>query len=416
MAESVQPTVLSVTEANELVNDVLVDGVGEILVEGEISDLRIRRDTWVSFALKDESSSVECFSHIRTIRVQLEDGMSVRVLAKPKLYVPYGKYSLNLIAVELVGEGALQRAYQLLLKKLESEGLFSAERKRPLPRFPQTIGLITSGEGAALHDVRRVLSERWGSLTLKLYPVAVQGRDAVSEVLQAIAYFTVSNPVDVLILTRGGGSLEDLQAFNDELVVRAVAGSRAPTIVAIGHESDTSLAELVADRRAATPSNAAQIVVPDRDTVALQLEATERRIEQRIVDQIAQAERTIQRLIVRSESTKATILHSLTRSADALQHWSAQFNGQLADKTLYLSSLPIQLAKVLHVKLQSSNQAFKQLSARTKQLGPQQVLARGYSFTRLLDSGTIIRSTKQLSVGQTIETQLADGRITSELI
>jgi exodeoxyribonuclease VII large subunit len=415
MSELVMPTSLTVTQANQLVNDALAREVGEILVEGEVSDVRIRRDTWLSFTLKDDESSVECFSHVRTVNVPLEDGMTVRVLAKPKLYVPYGKYSLNLIAVELTGEGAFRRAYELLMRKLEAEGLFAETRKRPLPKYPATIGLITSGEGAALHDIRRVLAERWGGFTLQLYPVAVQGRDAVDSIQTALGYFNTQSTCDLLILTRGGGSLEDLQAFNDERIVRAVAASRIPTIVAVGHESDTSIAELVADKRAATPSNAAQSAVPDRDTVALQLDRTETHMTASIADRIRRNQRTIETLVTRSQSLQRSLQHALERTQGELLHWSRSYLTKIEAFTSDLTIRKTGLKRTTRLRLESSILAAKNLTARVTQLGPDQVLARGYSFTIDQASGSILRSIKELAPRQQLTTQLADGQITSEV-
>lgn len=410
------PQALSVTEAVDVVNQTLREHLGEVLVEGEVSGFSIRQGRWVTFSLKDDSSRLECFMVKEQLHVPLEDGMLIRVLASARVYPKFGKLSLNPIAIELVGEGALRRAYELLLKQLETEGLFAESRKRPLPRFPSTIALITSKDGAALHDVRRVLSERWGGFTLQLYPVAVQGQEAIPSVLRALERINTQSKADVLILTRGGGSLEDLQAFNSEDVARAIASSRVPTIVAIGHESDTSIAELVADKRAATPSNAAQLAVPDRQTVALELAQYDRRVDTAIRDQIEGAQITIDRLIRATQTIRTALQRSVERLAERVSYWgkrqSSQYQ-QLGESILRNQQL---IVRVVSSRITVCQTSLRQINARSKQLGPQQVLARGYSFTRLADSGTILRSNQSVQSGTRLLTQLSDGQLISEVL
>lgn len=415
MAELLSPHILSVTQAVDVVNQTLREHLGEVLIEGEVSGFGIRQGRWVTFSLKDDSSRLECFMVKEQLRVPLEDGMLVRVLATTRVYPRFGKFSLNPLAIELVGEGALRRAYELLLRQLEAEGLFAEGRKRPLPRFPSTIALVTSKDGAALHDVRRVLTERWGGFTLQLYPVAVQGQEAIPSVLRALQKINTHSQADVLILTRGGGSLEDLQAFNSEEVARAIASSRVPTIVAIGHESDTSIAELVADRRAATPSNAAQLAVPDRQTVGLELADTDRRIDTAIRNRFERARSTIDRLVRAAQTMRGVLNRSLERAVEHMSYWRRRQPNRLrllSDSVVRSQQLAVRL---LNDRISTSVRSLRQMYARVTQLGPQQVLARGYSFTRRADSGTILRSSQDIQVGTRLVTQLADGQLSSEV-
>ncbi|MBI4032449.1 exodeoxyribonuclease VII large subunit [Candidatus Berkelbacteria bacterium] len=390
MNRSAEPPVYSVTEFNELVNAALTEHVGSVLVEGEISGLTIRQNRWVSFDLKDQTSTLNCFAVRYRIGIPLEDGMRVRILGTPRIYVPYGKYSFNVMAIEPIGEGAFRRAYELLLKTLEVEGLFASEHKQPIPRFPTSIGIITSPDGAALGDVRRILRERWGGFTLVLAPVAVQGRTAAAAVVEAIEYFNQYQPVSTLIVTRGGGSLEDLQAFNDERVARAIYASRIPIIAAIGHEQDVTIAELVADQRAATPSNAAQLTVPDRVTVALQLTATQARVQAAIQRRIDTHDQALARAI---ELVRRTLLH--------------------AQQSVSTSSTRI--TNVIRIGRDAAKTRVNQIAQLFQALNPHAILGRGYSFTIDAASGTIVRSVKQAITGHHIQTRVSDGVFTSEV-
>ena len=363
----VKPPVYTVTSFNELVNEVLTERVGPVLVTGEVSGVTLRRGRWLTFDLKDERSVVNCFAVQARIGIALEDGMTVKILGAPRIYVPYGKYSLNVQAVEPVGTGSLKRAYELLIQRLRTEGLFDPDHKQPLPQFPETIGIITSGEGAALHDVRRILSQRWGGVHIYLAPVPVQGVQAASAIVRAIRYFNTHHPVDTLIITRGGGSLEDLQAFNDELVAREIFSSRIPTIVGVGHETDESIAELVADVRAATPSHAAQLAVPDRETITLRV----KQLEQRLRD---------------------------------TQHKKVTICGRVILHTI----------EIIQQYLDRTNQRVSRIEELLRLLDPRAVLAHGYSVTTLGD-GTVLTNTQPVRTGAHIRSRLASGTIESEV-
>lgn len=364
----IEPKILSVSEFHLLVNSTLDRQVGEVLVQGEISDLKTSGGKWISFDLKDNESALPCFTSIYQVSVPIENGMQVKILGKPRIYAKYGKYSFQIIALEPIGEGSIKKAYEKLLKKLEQEGLFSEEFKTPLPKYPEKIGLITSKDGAALTDVKRVLIERWGGFELILKPTVVQGLKAEKEIIEAINYFNHHKLPDVIILTRGGGSLEDLQAFNSELMARTIFASKIPIIAAIGHERDITIAELVSDRRAATPSNAAQIAVPDRETVILELSSLEKTLKIQIENNI----KYVRELIKNSEILTQRLLK------DA--------KSRLEEYTKLL-----------------------------KTLSPEKILERGYSITKT-NTGKILKSSKELSRGDKIETIFKDGKIISEII
>lgn len=242
-----------------------------VIIEGELANVKVSRNAWVYFDVKDELASVKFFGSVFKLPGPLQDGLRVQVIGQPRLHPQFG-FSITFNSVQLVGEGSIKKAADLLRAKLSAEGLFAPQRKRPLPQIPVRIGLITAAASAAAADFIKILNDRWGGVEVLLADVLVQGQEAPAAIVAALEHFEQANPLaDVLVITRGGGSAEDLAAFNDERVVRAIAGSRTPTLVAIGHEVDISLAELAADRRASTPTNAAQVVVPDRTHVISQL-------------------------------------------------------------------------------------------------------------------------------------------------
>lgn len=258
----------SVSDAIAVINQTLEYAYPTITVVGEVASFKVNQNKYVFFDIKDQGGTLGCFMSVYQLRTQLEDGMKVQVVAQPKL-TPWGKFSLTVRDVRPVGEGSLKRAFELLRAKLEKEGLFNVERKRTLPVLPSRIGVISSTGAAGYADFVKIISERWGGVELIVAHTQVQGADAPAQIVRALEHFNqMAEPVDVVALIRGGGSADDLSAFNDEPLVRAIAASRIPTIVGVGHEVDTSLADMAADVRAATPSNAAQLLVPDKQEIA----------------------------------------------------------------------------------------------------------------------------------------------------
>lgn len=255
--------IMSPTDFIALANQTLEHVFGRANVEGELSNFRISKNKWIYFDLKDEFSKVACFASIYALPGPLEDGMLVRVTGTPRLHPQFG-FSITAQSIAPAGEGSIKKAFLLLKKKLTDEGLFDDARKRRLPDLPQTIALVASVESAAYADFIKILSVRWPFVSVQVFDTQVQGDAAPEQLVRAITNANEqADLADVLVITRGGGSSDDLNAFNDERVVRAVAASRMPALVAIGHEIDESLAEIAADLRASTPSNAAELLVPD---------------------------------------------------------------------------------------------------------------------------------------------------------
>lgn len=363
------PTV-SVGQFVGLMNQTLEYAYPDITITGELAHFSVRKERWVYFDLKDDVASVRFFGTVYQLPGPLEDGMMLAVRGVPRLHPKFG-FTVNVQSIRPMGEGSIKKAANLLKAKLETEGLFDESRKRPLPYPPQTIGLITSSESAAYHDFIKVLGARWGGMKITLIDVAVQGEAAAGQITAAIEQFNqLPHTPDVLVVTRGGGSAEDLQAFSDEQLTRAVAASRIPTIVAIGHEVDTSLAELAADRRASTPSNAAEMLVPDRRTELNQLQMYRQSLK-----------RSVQLVI------------------DAQSH-------QVKDRRQKV----IDLAKRL---LSQSNDSLLHRQKLLKALDPDSALRRGYALLR--KEGRAVVGGRQLEVGDNIKVEMADATLAAEV-
>lgn len=335
-----------------------------VTIEGELSNFRVSRNRWVYFDLKDSESSVRFFGTVYNLPGPLEDGMVVRVSGSPRLHPQYG-FSVNFQAVQPVGEGTLRKAADLLAAKLQAEGLFDAERKRPVPYPPARIALITAGGSAAYADFIKILNARWRGVRIDHYDVLVQGDQAPAQIIAAITSANAQTELpDVIVVTRGGGSAEDLAAFSHEQVTRAVAMSRVPTVVAIGHEVDVSLAELAADQRASTPSNAAELLTPDRTVVLRQLHELWRELSE-------------------------DLLAIVAGRKDSLKRQQAE------------------LDRNLRASLESSQfrlSAFKNL---LEAYNPTAALQRGYALVR--SDGQVIKSVAGLRAGASVELELSDG-------
>ena len=293
--------VFSVSDFLAVVNQTFEFAYPSVEIIGEVASFKVNQDKFVFFDLKDAEGSVGCFMTVWQLRIPIEDGMKVVIRATPKL-TQWGKFSLTVTAIRPSGEGSLKKSFELLKAKLEKEGLFSEERKRPLPRIPRSVAVISSTQAAGYADFIKILDDRWGGLHVDVAHVQVQGEVAADQIIRAIKYFNEQERLhDVLVIIRGGGSADDLSVFNDELLVRELAVSRIPTLVGVGHEVDVTLADLAADVRAATPSAAAQILVPDRQEVIrstyYQLSHIMSRTSQAIEETETRLTSTIQRTI-----------------------------------------------------------------------------------------------------------------------
>lgn len=354
---------LAPSEFVALLNQTLEFAYPSVIVHGELANFRVSKNRWVYFDLKDEQATVRFFGTVYQLPGPLEDGMLIKVRGVPRLHPVYG-FSVNVFSITPAGEGSIKKAANLLEAKLTREGLFDPARKRPLPHPPAHIGLITSAESAAYRDFVKVLAARWGGVQISLIDVQVQGEAGPEQVAQAVAQFNqLAEAPEVLVVTRGGGSAEDLQAFSTEQVTRAVAGSRIPTLVAVGHEVDVSLAELAADQRASTPSNAAELLVPNRKEVLDRLVHQEARLAQCV------------RMVLQAENQR--LAHANVRLSDAMQR------------------------AVRHATMQFGSQ--KQL---LEALSPQAALRRGYAIVR--KERETVRYAKQVSIGDELEVSLVD--------
>jgi len=377
--------VLRVSEFVEVVNGILRETLsGEVFaVEGEVSGYRVSQGQWVSFDLKDDTSLVNVFMPVWQLSVPIEDGIRVRVFGMPRVYPKYGKFSLSAERIELAGEGALRKALALLRQRLEKEGMFDPSRKRALPRFPQRIALIASKESAAYGDFIRVLNERWGGIHVDLYHVLVQGERAPKEIVEAIETANLSLGYDALVLTRGGGSLEELMAFNDERVVRAIRASKIPTLVAIGHERDITFAEEAADVRGSTPTDCARRLVPDRRDVQYELSTLEESIEAAFLLRLERIASVIERSLSAPSAWLATRAAELdffsTRCSTAVGQWLSTMSDRLQSDVRLLQSLD-----------------------------PTRVLSRGYAIVRGVDGKAVV-SVNVLHSGDDVTIRLEDG-------
>ncbi|PID31009.1 exodeoxyribonuclease VII large subunit [Candidatus Saccharibacteria bacterium] len=339
-------------------------------VEGELSNFRVSKNKWVYFDLKDEAASLKCFATVYALSGPLEDGMVVRVGGSPRLH-PLYNFSFQAQSIQPVGEGALKRAADLLAAKLEKEGLFDPARKRSLPQVPRRIALITAGDSAAYADFVKIIHARWGGLQIMHYNVFVQGERAPGEIATALKQANeASEPPEVVVLVRGGGSAEDLAAWNDERVVRAVAASRTPTLVAIGHEVDTCLAELAADRRASTPSNAAEVLVSDR---------------------------------------KEELRHLYTRRKWLDEHLAQILAQQRNELAVLAGRLDDELQHVAVVARQKQQTALQLLAA----YDPRRPLRQGYALVRA--GSQVVTRAAQLQSGSEVRIMFSDGEAMSQV-
>ncbi len=390
-----EPQALSVSQFVQGLNAALEEALFPYgaTIEGEVAEYRVSQEKWVWFLLKDATAIVSCFSTVWQLRQPLEDGMKVRVHGLPKVHAKSGKFSVNVDRVEMVGEGALKRAFELLKKKLDLEGLFAPGRKRALPRFPERIGLIASTESAAYTDFLRILGNRWGGLQVRAAHVQVQGQSAVADIVGAFRYFNAHPELaEVLVLTRGGGAMEDLHAFNSEDVVRAIFSSKIPVVVGVGHERDETLADYAADVRASTPSNAAERLVPDRRDLEREIEAS-----------VRTAERGLEKEIARLGHRLFDLEHQLQEQVRSAR---AEFEAVMSDLELQLSNFEGRL-RVLSGSIERDERLLRSFD-------PRGVLKRGYAIVRGPD-GRLVRDAASVDRGTAIAVHLSKGTLAAEV-
>ena len=392
--------VLSITQLNEYIRgkldaDPLLTGVA---VRGEISNYKLYPSGHHYFTLKDESSALKCVmfkGNAARLRFRPENGMKVIAMGKVSVYPRDGAYQLYCTAMAMDGVGDLYAAFEQLKAKLAAQGLFDPAHKKPLPRFPGTIGIVTSSAGAAVHDMLRILRKRYPLTRVVLLPVRVQGAEAPGEIAAAIRYANYYKLADLLIVGRGGGSIEDLWAFNDERVAYAIYESQIPVISAVGHEPDVTISDFVADLRAATPSNAAELAVPDRDALLQQLDSM-----------------SVAMATAMNRQLKAARQHlNVLSGSPALRSPT----GYLDQKRKNLELLKNRLISGENQHISRNNQRFIALTAKLDAMSPLKVLTRGYAVAEK-ESGEILRSVKQTKAGERITVSLSDGSLTAKVL
>jgi len=301
--------VFSVSDFIAVVNQTFEYAYPNVEVEGEVASFKVNQGKYVFFDIKDSGGSIACFMTVWQLRVPIEDGMKVIVSAVPKL-TRWGKFSLTVKSIRPSGAGAIKKSFELLKEKLDKEGLFAVERKRRLPSIPNHVAVISSTTAAGYADFIKILSDRWGGVKIDVANVQVQGIDAADQIIKAVEYFNQQQKLpEVIVIIRGGGSADDLSTFNDEPLVRSIGASRIPTLVGVGHETDESLVDLVADVRASTPSNAAQILVPDKHEIIRSTQSQVESLVPRIIQVVDQ-----QKAAVKSYPTK--ILEKIDSAID----------------------------------------------------------------------------------------------------
>ncbi|HXJ82103.1 MAG TPA: exodeoxyribonuclease VII large subunit [Candidatus Methylomirabilis sp.] len=430
--------VFTVSELTARIKGRLEDAFPALWVEGEISNLRSPSSGHAYFTLKDDLAQLRCVlfrNRGRRVRFALEDGLQVLVFGGLEVYAARGEYQLVAELIEPKGLGALQLAFEQLKKKLEAEGLFDQARKRPLPRFPRTIGIVTSPTGAALRDMLHIIGRRYGDLRVVVAPVRVQGDGAAVEIVRAFRDLAELQDLDVVIVGRGGGSIEDLWAFNDERVARAIAASPTPVISAVGHETDFTIADFVADLRAPTPSGAAELVVREKLAVIRALVEAYDRLQQAVRARTEQHRHRVASLArrrvlidparaLRDWHRRVDELVFRLRAAARTHHRGAAHRVALLTNTLsslhplarishgraVLTQLRGRLVSAGDHRLKVSRHRFETSVGRLESLSPLAVLGRGYSLTRLA-SGVVVRRAAETQPGAVIEILLHEGSL-----
>ncbi len=431
--------VYSPSELNQEVKLHLEAGFPRILLEAEISNLSRPASGHLYFSLKDESAQIRCAmfrSAAMRCALQLENGKKVLARGRISLYEPRGDYQFIIDGLRDAGEGRLQQLFELLKKKLEAEGLFATELKKPLPPYPFRIGIITSPSGAAIRDILQVLERRWPVAHIRLYPVPVQGSDAPGKIRAALAAANRESWAELLILARGGGSLEDLQAFNEEAVARSVAASTIPVICAVGHETDFSICDFVADLRAPTPSAAAELATPDQSQLRAALtrygRMLQERIQRRLQDGMQGLDYLAHRLRQRDPALKlreqgkqlARLQDALERAARSrLRESRLQIDGlsnrlhlqhpdkKLEDYRQRLQTCQRNSLRLLEGKLEVCRNRLSTLGRTLHAVSPLATMGRGYAVLSAPSTGALITAVSQVGGGDQLNAQLADGRL-----
>lgn len=387
--------VLSITQINEYIRGKMDEDrlLLQLAVRGEISNYKMYPSGHHYFTLKDENAALKCVmfkTSASKLRFRPENGMKVIAMGRITVYPRDGAFQLYCSAMSMDGIGDLYAAFEQLKAKLAAQGLFSPEHKKPLPQFPKTIGIVTSSAGAAVHDMLRILKKRYPIVKVRLLPVRVQGAEAPGEIAAAIRYANRFKLADLLIVGRGGGSIEDLWAFNDERVAYAIYASEIPVISAVGHEPDVTISDYVADLRAATPSNAAELAVPDQAALLQSMDAAASAMASALSGKLRHARQR---------------LHVLAQSPALVSP-----TGYLEQRQQSLEHLKSRLIGAQMQQIQRKKQRYIGNTAKLDAMSPLKVLTRGYSIVSA-DDGTIVRSVRQTAPGREVQVMLSDGSL-----
>lgn len=392
--------VLSITQLTEYIRGRLDDDpfLGQVAVRGEISNYKVYPSGHHYFTLKDEGAALKCVmfkSSAMRLRFRPDNGMKVIAMGKVTVYPRDGAYQLYCAAMAMDGVGDLYAAFEQLKKKLAAQGLFDPAHKKPLPKCPGTIGIVTSSAGAAVHDMLRILRKRYPLTKVRLLPVRVQGAEAPGEIAAAIRYANRYKLADLLIVGRGGGSIEDLWAFNDELVAHAIYESEIPVISAVGHEPDVTISDYVADLRAATPSNAAELAVPDQDALRQNLDAMSSAMASALSRQLKAARQHLNVL------SRSPALRSPT--------------GYIEQREKSLELLKNRLIAAQNQSITRKNQRYIAAVSKLDAMSPLKVLTRGYSMAQT-EAGEVLRSVRQVELGERVCVLLSDGKLSATVM
>ncbi len=438
-----QRQIYSVSQLNHEANNLLNTSFPLLWVEGELSNIARPASGHLYFTLKDSKAQVRCAmfrNRNMQLRFQPTDGLQVLVRARVGLYENRGDFQLSIEHMEEAGSGALQRAYEELKHRLAAEGLFDETHKQDLPRFPRQVGVITSPTGAAIRDILSVLKRRFPALPVIIYPVPVQGDGAAAKIADALARAAARNECDVLILARGGGSLEDLWAFNEEVVARAVAASPIPVVCGVGHEVDVSIADFAADRRAATPSAAAELITPDQSELRSLLDDYAQGFSALLNNRLAHARQRLQwlqgrlqqqhpqqrlqqhalRLDDLEQRMRIALRLSGSHARSKLNNLDSRLLGaspavQLANTVSWYQRLQQRLHHAMEQDIRQRGHTLEQLMHALNTVSPLATLERGYSITTRKADNALLRSTDQVQAGEDIGIRLAKGSLTAKV-
>ena len=444
IADNKEIKIISVTELNKLAKSLLENGIPKLWIEGEISNLARPASGHIYFSLKDEASQIRCawFKQRQLINANdISNGMKMLALGKISLYQPRGEYQFIIEKMETAGEGDLKRKYEELKQKLFNEGLFDREKKLQIPTLPKKIGVITSPSGAAIRDVLSILKRRFPLLPIVIFPIAVQGDNAAPDIENALKNANLRADCDVLILTRGGGSLEDLWAFNEEIVARAIHASKIPIISAIGHETDTTIADFVSDIRAPTPSGAAEIVTPDQNELLKLLKTLFGRIEHETNQYINSKSQSMDWLSKRLSQSNpimnvrkqieisgnlrkllfSSIGRNLSLHSKAIDSLKFRLNSsspklEIQKAISHLSEMQLKITTSTKSSVTKLNSQLTALGKTLDSLSPLKTLDRGYAVARDSKTKKIISNSEKVSINSQIDIKLAKGEIAAKVI